>query len=251
MKKYTVAIAALLLISMISAFEDKPALGRAERAALMTAKGIGAATGGIAGSFAGGEVGEGAVSRIAPRPDGSTLYPKGVRYDDKAALLKCEVADMFISGPAIYAGLAGGTVGGYKGGKSLAILALAKLHGVPYRVEALSQHYNINVSQYKPILVAAASQSPESLTQAINEVYTQRFGEDWQATMQKLFKKYRRRGRVLVKDSSFIRKGNLRDFVRMVELGAAMANLYFKTNPNKEYTINSAIELYQELGLLN
>ncbi len=225
MKKYTVAIAALSFISIISAFEDKPALGRVERAALIATKGVGTA-GGLAAGFTTGL--------------------------DAAIETNKYIEDQYlVSIPIFYGGLIGGAVGGYKGGKSLAVLALAKLHGVPYRVEALSQHYNINVSQYKPILEAAASQNPELLTQAINEVYTQRFGDDWQARMQKLFKKYRRLRRVLVKDSSFIRKGNLRDFVRMVELGAAMANLYFKTNPNKEYTMNSAIELYQELGLLN
>jgi len=232
MKKYTVAIAALSLISMTCAFEDKPALGRIERAALTTAKGVGTTAGAVTGTVAGAGLGYGILH----------ISPEKVSKD-----LMTTLAVM----PTLCGSTVAGIIGGYKGGKSLAILALAKLHGVSYRVEAISQHYNINVSQYKPILVAAAAQDPEGLLQAIDEVYTQRFGEQWKEKLPKLFKKYRKRARILAKESSFIRKDKLKDFLRMIELGAAMANLYFGTNPNKEYTVNSAIELYSELGLLN
>ena len=240
MKKCTVAIAALSLISMTCAFEDKPALGRIERAALTTAKGVGTTAGAVTGTVAGAGLGYG-ILHISPEKD-MCSYPKKVSKD-----LTTVLAVM----PTLCGSTVAGIIGGYKGGKSLAILALAKLHGVSYRVEAISQHYNINVSQYKPILVAAAAQDPEGLLQAIDEVYTQRFGEQWKEKLPKLFKKYRKRARILAKESSFIRKDKLKDFLRIVELGAAMANLYFGTNPNKEYTVNSAIELYEELGLLN
>ncbi len=41
-----------------------------------------------------------------------------------------------------------------------------------------------------------------------------------------------------------------RSFVRMVELGAAMANLYYGTKPNRKNAVDSAMKLYKELGIL-
>lgn len=232
MKKYLAVFTAISLISTVSAFEDKQSLSRAERAFLITLKGVG-----TVGAWAGASKVSGIVGDEIVR---------GARRLSRLAedvLLLGVIASFQAAG-------AGGAYFGYKGGNSLAILALAKFHGVNYRVEAISQYYNINAGQYKSILTAAATQDPEALLQAINGLYEQRFGENWKERLEKLFKKYRKRARILAKESSFNKKGNLKDFLRMVELGAAMANLYFKTNPNPEYTINSAIELYQELGLL-
>ncbi|HLE76440.1 MAG TPA: hypothetical protein VI521_01565 [Candidatus Babeliales bacterium] len=236
MKKYLAVFTAISLISTVSAFEDKQSLSRAERAFLITLKGVG-----TVGAWAGVST----VGAIVGRSLSNEIHSSD-RLSDEAKNV------LFFGGvlaPLEAAG-AGGAYFGYKGGKSLAILALAKFHGVTYRVEAISQYYNINAGQYKSILTAAATQDPEALLQAINGLYEQRFGENWKERLEKLFKKYRKRARILAKESSFNKKGNLKDFLRMVELGAAMANLYFKTNPNPEYTINSAIELYQELGLL-
>ena len=235
MKKYLAVFTAISLISTVSAFEDKQSLSRAERAFLITLKGVG-----TVGAWAGAStVGKKVGLFLSEEMDNSD------RLSDEAqnALFLGVLAPFQAAG-------AGGAYFGYKGGNSLAILALAKFHGVSYRVEAISQYYNINAGQYKSILTAAATQDPEALLQAINGLYEQRFGENWKERLEKLFKKYRKRARILAKESSFNKKGNLKDFLRMVELGAAMANLYFKTNPNPEYTINSAIELYQELGLL-
>ncbi|EKD48566.1 MAG: hypothetical protein ACD_64C00252G0001 [uncultured bacterium] len=234
MKKYLAVFTAISLISTVSAFEDKQSLSRAERAFLITLKGVGTVGAWAGASKVGAEVGLSLLGEI-----------------DRIDRLSWKAKDNLKLGSLslLQAG-AGGAYFGYKGGKSLAILALAKFHGVSYRVEAISQYYNINAGQYKSILTAAATQDPEALLQAINGLYEQRFGENWKERLEKLFKKYRKRARILAKESSFNKKGNLKDFLRMVELGAAMANLYFKTNPNPEYTINSAIELYQELGLL-
>ena len=236
MKKYLAVFTAISLISTVSAFEDKQSLSRAERAFLITLKGVGTVGAWAGASKVGAEVGTSLGKEI-----------------DRSARLSNDAKNVLVCvgtlAPFQAAG-AGGAYLGYKGGNSLAILALAKFHGVNYRVEAISQYYNINAGQYKSILTAAATQDPEALLQAINGLYEQRFGENWKERLEKLFKKYRKRARILAKESSFNKKGNLKDFLRMVELGAAMANLYFKTNPNPEYTINSAIELYQELGLL-
>jgi hypothetical protein len=240
MKKCLVAIILISLTLSSLAFIDKPALSEDERLASAFARTIGTAGGAYLGATRGYKWGkERALASMPPRVPGRREH-----IDSRA----------FAGG---LAGLKTGTLGtgiaaviGYQGVKPLTIFALAKMHGVSYRTEVISQYYDINVGQYYSILVAAANQKPEKLLQAINTVYIERFGEDWQEQLKKLFKKYRRRARILVKESSFEHGGDVKDFVRMIELGAAMANLYFETNPNKAHTANSAIEMYQELGLL-
>ncbi len=214
-------------------FEDKPALSRAERAALMGAKGIGLGVGGLGGGL-------------------SALLAAGVAMDkmkkdkDSPKYGVTALAGFFGSGPATAAtGYAG-----YKGAEWAAVRALAKLHGVSSRIEAVSQFYNINAPLYRALLGAAELKDLEQILSAINELYAQRFGGNWQERLQKLFKKYRRKGKRLVEKGSFSLEGDERDFVRMVELGAAMENLYADTQPKKKATIGFAKELYEDLGLL-
>lgn len=261
MKKHLIAVLAACSILSIhalqaaeeqpQAFEDQPALTRAERAALLGAKAVGVVpgalvgrkVGGVAGALAGG-VGGGAAGAglggIAEGAEGAAaggLIGVGLGGGTGA-----------IAGSLVGIGLGG--VAGYRGAGSAAIYALAKLHGVSYRVEAISQYYNINIPQYWQILAVASLQNPDELIQAIDDVFPLRFGSDWNKRLEQLFKKYGKRAESLLKHSTLTRKKDERDFIRMIELGAAMANLYYGTKPNPKNTFASAKQLYEELGLL-
>jgi len=242
MKKCLMAIISISIVTSSVAFVDKPALSGAERAGSAAARAIGTAGGAVFGARRGYKWGAGRVA--ASRPVAASRRGPAVGSPTLAA----QAAFAGLRTGAL--GVGAGAVVGYQGVKPLTIFALAKIHGVSYRTEVISQYYDINVGQYYSILVAAKKQDSEKLLKAINVIYTKRFGEDWQEQLKKSFKKYRRRARSFVKESSFEHGGDVKDFVRMVELGAAMANLYFETNPNKAHTVTSAIEMYQELGLL-
>lgn len=247
MKKFSIVVLAACSILSIpalqaaqeqpQAFEDKPALTRAERAALAGARVTGAAGAGVAGGLIGVK-------------GGREILRRSMTEEEKSSPLYEEELER---SAAVAHGLAGVGVGGYagyKGAGSAVIYALAKLHGVSYRVELVSQYYNINVSQYRQILTMASLQNPDALIEAIDEVYPTRFGSDWNKRLEQLFKRYGNRAETLVKHGTFTRKKNVRDFVRMIELGAAMANLYYGTKPNPKNTVDSATKFYKELGLL-
>ena len=121
-----------------------------------------------------------------------------------------------------------------------------------YRIAKVCLDYNINVGQYRSILIAAEQRKADGLIKAIDTLYPKRFGADWRNRMQTLFVKYEADASSLVKRGSFDKKLNddERDFVRMIELGAAMANLYYKTQPSRKNAVDSAIKLYKELGIL-
>ncbi len=220
-----------------AAFEDKPALSLAEWLALQGTKGMGGALGVGAGLIGGLEIGDSAKKII--QDQGGEDY--------RFLAENVGLATFFVLPPI---GVVGGGYAVYKGAEWAAIRVLAKLHGVSSRIEAVSQFYNINVPQYRALLHAAEQKDQEQLLSAINDLYSQRFGTDWQERLQKLFKKYRRKGKKLVEKGSFSLEGDERDFVRMVELGAAMENLYSDTKPHKEAAIGFAKELYEDLGLL-
>jgi len=241
MKKYLMAVVSISIISSSLAFVDKHALSRAEQLALFVARAIGTSGGVYLGATRGYKWG---VERDRASRPPQTQKARDLHVNHGS------IADSIAGFKMGALGVGMGAVVGYQGVRPLPIFALAKKHGVSYRIEVISQYYDINVGQYYSILVAAKKQDSEKLLKAINVIYTKRFGEDWQEQLKKSFKKYRRRARSFVKESSFEHGEAVKDFVRMVELGAAMANLYFGTNPNKAHTVNSAIEMYQELGLL-
>ncbi len=252
-KRSTEVFAAILLISTFSlteaessTFEDKPALTQLEWVALRAAQAAGVAVGGYGGIMAGMYVGEKAAHILRnPLVDPTPFSPKKAKMQAGRTLPGITIGWV--------GGLGAGAYLGYKGGKSIAIRVLAKLHSVSYRIEKISKYYNINVPQYEQILIAAESRDIIYLKQAIKEVYSQRFGENWKDLLEKLFKKYGRRAEGLLKRYSsltYVKYDEKKDFLRMVELGAAMANLYYGTDPDPKKTVYLAKDLYKELGLL-
>jgi len=127
-------------------------------------------------------------------------------------------------------------------------------YSVSYSIAKVCLYYNINANQYRKILKAAASRNKDAMMQAIQEIYPKRFGSDWRNRMKTIFSTYKEQALTLVKRGSFDEKlsDDERDFVRMIELGAAMANLYYGTQPRvfKKWAIDSALKLYKELGIL-
>ncbi len=232
-------------------FEDKPALSWAEQALLWGAKGIGAAGTGLVGIPIGGGTsyitykGWKKMRGVRPLPQvpDVTLH----QGKNQGATEMGEIFRRGAPGAVIGAGL--GTYAGYRGGEWAAIRLLAQLHGVNPRIEMVSQYYNINVPQYRPLLVAAENQNKKHLLEAIHYIYSQRFGSNWAKRLQKLFKKYHGKAQEW-KISSFSQKGDIKDFLRLVELGAALNNLYSNTLPNWKNRVDLAIELYSDLGLL-
>ncbi len=270
MKKHIIVVLAACSILSISAlqaaeeqqpqaFEDQPALTKTERAALKSAK----VTGAVGGAWLGYR-GVGAVSKKSGlfTPEKAAHFSKGLKavnlmpFKERLdAILNLfyttpEGRSFMSSGVLGWAGIGAGGYAGHKGLGSAAIYALAKLHGVSYRIEAISQYYNINLSQYVQILTVASLGNPDALIQAIGEVFPLRFGSDWNKRLERLFQKYSKRAESLIKPTTVIRKKDERDFIRMIELGAAMANLYYGTNPDPKNTVDSATQLYKELGLL-
>jgi hypothetical protein len=261
MKKHLLATSAILsLITNICAFEDKPSLTRTEQAALYGTQAIGVGVGGTAGYLTGRALGKNLgpavlyvrARRAAQKADRRTGLGRRAQQAATRALMVLEGEEYERRGSTIgkKAGIIAGTYAGFKAGKSAVIAALAHLHGVSPRIEEISQQYNINVTQYRQILTVAEQGNPDELLQAIEKVYPQRFGSNWKHQIKKLFKRYKGKASDFLLAHSFREKGKIKEFLRMVELGAAMANLFYKTNPNLKNTHSSAIKLYQELGLL-
>ncbi len=233
MKKFSLMVLAAISVfstlalygseEQLATIEDKPALTKAEQAALVGAKAVGAFGGSIGGLF---------TTNVIPPKYRHAKIP-GTEYT-------------FSGVPAL--GIGG--YAGYRGAEAAAIYALAKLHGVSYRVEAVSQYYDINFSQYGQMLLEAEQEDADVLIQAISTSYTLRFGSDWHKRLVHLFKKYDKRAEQLMKLGRRVRNKEIRDFLRMMKLGAAMADLYYGTNPSRKNTVDSATLLYKDLGLL-
>ena len=220
-------------------FQDKPALTRAEFGLKIVAKRLGFGLGGSAGALAGKYSGG-----IA-----------GVVASERIPVYKGEEKITRIHSGVVVGSMVGTPVGmylGYKAGGFVALHGLAKYHGVSYKEELVSQFYDINLSQYGSLLDAAVSKANfDYLNELVNEIYTQRFGADWKSRLVDLYGKYKDNQALFSK--SFFSKSKSqdeKDFVRMMELGAAMANLYFKTNPQVKTIVKNATAMYQKLGLL-
>ncbi len=257
MKKFFIAVFAACSILSIQAlqaaqeqpqtFEDKPASGRR---ALGGARVIGVVAGGIAGMKVGGIVGgKREVRRVSESfsvpisPEVSLSFAAHPIFSEVLEEAKAKGED---TGSSV--GVLPGILAGYYGAESAAMYALAKLHGVSYRMELISQYYNVNLSQYGQLLKVASLHNPDALIQAIDELFTLRFEADWKKRLEQLFNENSFGwGGIVTKSKNF------RDFSRMRDLGAAMAHLYYGTKPNlifKNYPVELATKLYKELGLL-
>lgn len=220
----------LIVCSMV-AFEDKPALTTAERAVLAGGKVAGTAVGLFTATAAGAT----AASELSR----SSIQSPLSRGNTEAAL----------SGAIVGTGALGGYAGN-KAGEYLGIKALAKYHSVSAKVEATSIYYNINISQYRPILLAAEAKDAKLLLEAINELFPNRFGVQWKANFSTLFNKYKRSINIILATPVKELSNDKKEFIRYLELGAAMACLFYNTNPKKDDMFSLARKMYEELGIL-
>lgn len=237
-------------------FKDEPALTRTERGLSGLSKaigtGVGGYGGGIAGGYSGATIGASSLFPQPPHLKKGSMTISGTPPSQHPRMDKVRGARETVGG-ALVGGVSGLGIGGYAGYKIsdyLMLSALAKLHGVSNRVELISQYYNINLEQYGALLKAAEQYNVDKLLRVMNKTFSKRFGNNWKELLVALFKKYDKRGDALVKEGSFSKHGKARKFVRMVELGAALANALDVSDPDPKTTMQSALRLYQQLGLL-
>ena len=243
MKKHNlVAFTAVSFIFTLSAFEDKPALTSGERTALIASKAVGTAYGALKGAVIGASAGRSVGTHSALLSEELGLAKRYSTDPNQRGRIGSGVG-------AVAGGAVGGTAG-YSGSRAAAIFALAKRHGVNFPVEKVSIFYDINLGQYRGLLLAAEEGNMERLIQLIPKKFQQRFGQDWQSEMQTLFEKYADDAVRIMTDRRKRISDKKKKFIRMVELGAAMANLLYKTNPNRKQAYNAALQFYQDLGLL-
>ncbi len=140
------------------------------------------------------------------------------------------LADAIIWAPAVTAAGAGG----YKLAGAASDYALSRKHGISYRLEKVSQHYNINAAQYAPILSAAERKDIPALQSAIAFIFPQRFGPNWQLRMLSLFNEFQPKSSALLKKRTSNLSQDESDFIRMCELGAAMSTLLENTKNVQE-----------------
>ncbi len=144
-----------------------------------------------------------------------------------------------------------GAVIGYHKGRNLSTYILAKRHKVDYHVEEVSQYYDINVNQYRPILIAAQNKDEAHLKDAVIQVFGERFGADWQRLLYDGFTKYGNYLHYLFRENPAklsLQDANLR---RMIEIGAALENIYFNKQPSFRNVIKEAAQLYGFLDFLH
>ncbi len=266
-----VVVGALLSGSVAKSqtFRDKSALNLVVKGAVLTSKLLGAGCGAVGGAFVGLQIGNclapaaeqlggdvgGRIGQSygkASSNNGLESFGRGLFEGFRGSLYGAEKGAQ-LSGVCGAAG--GGLSGAYvvwKGSKKFSTFAIATFHRVSCRAERISQYYNINVSQYRPIFVSVASEQGNAyaLKKAVCEVFPKRFGENWQERLVSLFETYGDKARRVLNYSFFRKNDDMREFIRMIELGAAMANLHYGTNPDPKNTVNSAISLYKELDLI-
>lgn len=231
-------IVSLFLIMPLAAQErmvDKPALSRAEWIASYAARGLGV------------KLGAGAGMAVAPYAIG---VPKLMLDADKPFHERMDFASLNQTVALSRAGGAiVGTVSGFKLSRPAFIYAMARRHAVSYKVEQISQFYNINLGQYGLLLIAAEKKNPSGIKAAIANIFPQRFGPDWKEQLVRWFDIYAKSW-TLLNWKLFGKTQDEKDFIRMVELGAAMANIYFDSKPNKKTMLSNAIKFYKELDFL-
>ncbi|TET34099.1 hypothetical protein E3J61_03190 [Candidatus Dependentiae bacterium] len=147
-----------------------------------------------------------------------------------------------------------GAAGGYTGYASVGYLGdrlIAWRHGVVYRIEKVARYFNINIEQYKPILIAAYEKDFQVLHAAMLTIYEQRFGPNWQADLKEFLNRYLGYAQYLVKKRPRALKKNEKELMRMIEIGAALENIYFNKQPSLKNVIKEAARMYSFLGFLH
>ncbi len=157
--------------------------------------------------------------------------------------------------PARKAGMLGGALAGYHLGAHAATRALAWRHGVSYRVEKISQFYDINTNQYGALLSAADKRDKEAIMKEMDTVFAQRFGPHWRQKIADCFKfdnyLFYLLNKRQKKNAEFTDQE--KEDIRLIELGAALEDLYVGTTSSKENKriIKSALAMYEFLDLVH
>lgn len=201
----------------IQAFQDAPSLTGRQRAARIALRGIGASVG------------------LVGIPVIATSRDPYHRDDTQAA---CGMA-LCVAG----------FTGGYTAMDMLAIKLFARQNGVSYSVQKIALFYDLNVEQYRAVLERAQVKNSTELRDALSVLLAKHCGANWQKELSEFLMHYRDFATYLVglKRSSLNERELL--MLRMIEIGAALENLYFGSKPSKKQMVAQAAKLYQQIGL--
>ncbi len=201
----------------IQAFQDASSLTGRQRAARIVLRGIGASVG------------------LVGIPVIDSSMKNYYRDDTQAA---CGVALC-----------AAGFTGGYTAMDALATQLFARQNGVSYSVQKIALFYDINVEQYRAVLERAQTKNSTALCDALSVLLAQHCGANWQKELSEFLTHYRDFAAYLIglKRSSLNERELL--MLRMIEIGAALENLYFGSKPSKKQMVAQAAKLYQQIGI--
>ena len=202
-----------------SAFEERPALSRKAKAVLYIAR----AVGGLLGATA-----------------GIPLAYYGARsYYQKEQI--------YIFSGAVACAMTGATIGATCA-NSMANMICARRHKVNVRAERVSRYYAINIDQYWPLVQAAIKKDAKALNNAITECFNEHFGQSWQADLEDLLLNYPDFAAYLraVKKKKMNKKEA--DLIRIIELGAALENIYFGSKISRKLMIAQAQKMFPFIG---
>lgn len=266
MKNYLLVFTAIFSTAYTHAFVDKDALTTTERAIKYSGNIAGAGVGAVGGAASGAVAGYVGGALAQPAVVGATVAGASVAHGELGGMVMAPAAAGLAlvdprnkdtrekdaqRGKVIGAGA--GAVAGAAWGLNLrpGDRYLARRHGVSLSVELVSQFYNLNLSQYGMLLKAARKNlDQQTFRTKVGIIFNARFGQDWANKLVFAFDTYGENFQQLYKTSRSLLSVDEQDFIRMVEIGAAMANLYFKTRPNVARMLSNAIDMYSFLGLL-
>ncbi len=122
-------------------------------------------------------------------------------------------------------------------------------------MEKISQFYDININQYGAVLSAADERDKEAIKTEMDTVLAQQFGSHWRQKIADCFKfdnyLFYLLNKRQKKNAEFTDQE--KEDIRLIELGAALEDLYVCTTPSKENKriIKSALALYEFLDLVH
>ncbi len=152
--------------------------------------------------------------------------------------------------PGQRVGFGVGAVAGYNLGGYLINRGIAWRHGVRYSTEKICRFFNLNIGQYKTLVLSAEKKDLKEIREALADFYEKRFGQTWKKRLFNLLYKYDCYASYLVKNKKKLLSESERDLLRMIEIGAAINTIYDSKKPSAVKCVEAACTMYQLLGFM-
>ena len=120
--------------------------------------------------------------------------------------------------PGQRVGFGVGAVAGYNIGGYLVNRGIAWRHGVRYSTEKICRFFNLNIGQYKTLVLSAEKKDLKEIREALADFYEKRFGQTWKKRLFNLLYKYDCYASYLVKNKKKLLSESERDLLRMIEI---------------------------------